>query len=89
MDKKLRGKINQEAGTVEIESSTDMDRLHAVADWTAAVQSLAAHVLNESEAFRSEDSASQARTESFFPSRGAMGGKRGKPIRPPGAGGLR
>jgi len=92
MDKKLRGKINQEAGTVEIESSTDMDRLHAVADWTAAVRSLAGYVLNESEAFRSEDSASQARAEGFYPSSqrsGVMSGKRGKPTRPPGVGMVR
>jgi len=92
MDKKLRGKINQEAGTVEIESSTDMDRLHAVADWTAAVQSLAGYVLNESEAFRSEDSASQARAEGFYPSSqrpGVMGGKRGKSTRTPGVGMVR
>jgi len=97
MDQKLRGKINQEAGTVEIESSTDMDRLHAVADWTAAVQSLAGYVLNESEAFRSEDSASQASTTGFFPPTdvrqrgGPLGGKRamGKSTRPPGAGVVR
>lgn len=56
MDKKLRGKINQEAGTVEIESRADMDRMHAVADWTSAIRSLATFVLNDGEGFKSDDS---------------------------------
>ena len=55
MDKKLRGKINQDAGTVEIESRADLDRMHAVADWTAAIRSLASFVLNEGEGFKSDD----------------------------------
>lgn len=55
MDKKLRGKINQEAGTVEIESRADVDRMNAVADWTAAIRSLAGVVLNEGDGFKSED----------------------------------
>ncbi|KAM3422313.1 hypothetical protein BST61_g2672 [Cercospora zeina] len=55
MDKKLRGKINQEAGTVEIESRADVDRMDAVADWTAAIRSLASVVLNEGDGFKSED----------------------------------
>lgn len=90
MDKKLRGKINQESGTVEIESSADMDRLHAVADWTAALRSMASYVLTESEAFRSDDSA-QVRPELFFPSsqRGATAAGRRKPTRLPGMGVVR
>lgn len=55
MDKKLHGKINQEAGTVEIESRADLDRMHAVADWTVAIRSLANVVLNDGEGFKSED----------------------------------
>ncbi|KAK4609942.1 COP9 signalosome complex subunit 2 [Fulvia fulva] len=55
MDKKLRGKINQDAGTVEIESRADLDRMHAVADWTAAIRSLASFVLNEGDGFKGED----------------------------------
>ena len=52
MDQKLRGKINQDAGTVEIESRADQDRMHAVAEWTTAIRSLAAFVLNEGEGSR-------------------------------------
>ncbi|KAK4539841.1 hypothetical protein LTR36_010302 [Oleoguttula mirabilis] len=55
MDRRLRGKINQDAGTVEIESRADQDRMHAVADWTAAIRSLASYVLNEGEGFKSDD----------------------------------
>ena len=43
MDKKLRGKINQDAGTVEIESRADLDRMHAVADWTSAIRGGSRH----------------------------------------------
>jgi COP9 signalosome complex subunit 2 len=56
MDKQLRGKINQDAGTVEIESRADLDRMHAVADWTTAIRSLASFVLNEGDGFKSEES---------------------------------
>ncbi|KAI7224048.1 COP9 signalosome complex subunit [Hortaea werneckii] len=55
MDKKLRGKINQDAGTVEIESRADQDRMTAVADWTTAIRSLANFVLNEGDGFKSDD----------------------------------
>jgi len=55
MDKKLHGKINQEAGTVEIESRADLERMRAVTDWTAAIRSLAAFVLNEGDGFKSDD----------------------------------
>ena len=55
MDKKLRGKINQDAGTVEIESRADLDRMHAVAEWTTAIRGLASFVLNEGDGFKSDD----------------------------------
>jgi COP9 signalosome complex subunit 2 len=55
MDKKLRGKINQDAGTVEIESRADQERMHAVADWTSAIRVLANYVLTEGEGFKSDE----------------------------------
>ena len=45
MDQKLRGKMNQVTGTVEIESRADLDRTQAVADWITAFQSLGTSVL--------------------------------------------
>lgn len=59
VDKSLRGKINQKTGTVEIESSTDMQRVQAIEEWSAAIGSLWATVLNEGEGFKSEDGGSQ------------------------------
>lgn len=59
VDKSLRGKINQQTGTVEIESSTDMDRVQAMEEWSAAIGSLWATVLNEGEGFKSDDGGSQ------------------------------
>ena len=55
MDKKLSGKINQDAGTVEIESAADMARMGAVAEWTSAVKQLASYVLNDGDGFKSDD----------------------------------
>ncbi|KAK4893374.1 hypothetical protein LTR27_008270 [Elasticomyces elasticus] len=55
MDKRLRGSINQEAGTVEIESQADQGRMRAVADWTNTIKTLANFVLNEGEGFKSDD----------------------------------
>ncbi|KAK4983261.1 hypothetical protein LTR50_007339 [Elasticomyces elasticus] len=57
MDKKLRGKIDQAGGTVEIECGADAERLHAVAEWTSAIHSLASYVLSEGEGFRPDEAA--------------------------------
>lgn len=59
VDKRLRGKINQQKGTVEIESSTDMDRVQAMREWSSAIGSMWQTVLNEGEGFKSDESASQ------------------------------
>ncbi|KAF2003806.1 PCI-domain-containing protein [Amniculicola lignicola CBS 123094] len=59
VDRKLRGKINQQNGTVEIESSTDMDRVQAMKEWSAAIGSLWATVLNEGDGFKSDEGGSQ------------------------------
>jgi len=58
VDKKLRGKINQQDGTVEVESSTDIDRVNAVRDWSEAIGSLWATVVNDGELRSEEHSAS-------------------------------
>lgn len=81
VDKRLRGKINQQNGTVEIESRTDMDRVQAMKEWSSAIGSLWQTVLNEGEGFKSDENASQ-----FTPgggsgmgwSQGGMGGKAGR-----------
>lgn len=74
VDKRLRGKINQQTGTVEIESSTDIDRVQAMREWSAAIGSLWATVLNEGEGFKADESGSH------FSASGdpGMGGQRGR-----------
>jgi len=55
VDKRLHGKINQQNGTVEIESSTDMDRVQAMKEWSSAIGSLWGGVLNNGDGFKSDD----------------------------------
>ncbi|KAF4549316.1 COP9 signalosome complex subunit 2-like protein [Elsinoe fawcettii] len=87
MDKQLRGKINQDAGTVEIESSADKDRTRAVAEWTSAIRSLAGFVLADGDSFRAGGEDSTSRPETFFPSAGRSGpALRKKPHRSAGLG---
>lgn len=82
VDKRLRGKINQQNGTVEIESSTDMDRVQAIKEWSNAIGVLWQTVLNEGEGFKSDESGSQ-----FTPggasgmgwNQSSMGAKSGRP----------
>jgi COP9 signalosome complex subunit 2 len=89
MDGQLRGKINQDAGTVEIESRTDADRMHAVGDWTSAIRSLASFVLNESEGFKADETGTSlgggqpglSSGPEYTISQRAPGGGRRKPIR--------
>ncbi|KAL8816700.1 MAG: hypothetical protein Q9223_004335 [Gallowayella weberi] len=56
VDNKLKGKINQEKATVEIESHEDVARTHAMDKWVSAVDSLWRTILNESEGFKGDDS---------------------------------
>ncbi|PSN70451.1 PCI-domain-containing protein [Corynespora cassiicola Philippines] len=82
VDKRLRGKINQQSGTVEIESSTDMDRVQAMKEWSAAIGSLWGAVLNEGDGFKTSDEGG-----SQFPSSGP-GGLEAVSQRPWGLNGL-
>jgi COP9 signalosome complex subunit 2 len=59
VDKRLRGKIDQQNGTVEIEGSTDMDRVQAMKEWSTAIGSLWQTVLNDGDGFKSDESGSQ------------------------------
>jgi COP9 signalosome complex subunit 2 len=89
MDGQLRGKINQDAGTVEIESRTDSDRMHAVGDWTSAIRNLASFVLNESEGFKADETGNSlggaptglSSAPEFGHQQRATGGGRRKPNR--------
>lgn len=53
VDKKVKGKINQQDGTVEIEDNSDADRLRAMQEWTSAIESLYRTVFTDGEGFKS------------------------------------
>ena len=54
LDKKLDAKINQESGIVEMNAGSDVDRVQALQSWTAAIDHLCMHLLNEGEGFKEE-----------------------------------
>lgn len=58
LDKKLEGKINQEKGTVEMDNRSDINRTHALQEWTSAIGALSRTVLDEGDGFKTEDSQS-------------------------------
>ena len=74
VDRKLKGKINQENGTVEVESTADADRTHSVQQWSSAIGSLWQTVLNEGEGFKVDESQPIAGTNSSFLQGMAPGG---------------
>ena len=54
-DKKLKGRIDQSRGMVEVESNVDAQRTDAMAQWASAVKSLWNTVLTEGDGFKVED----------------------------------
>lgn len=55
VEKKLKAKINQEGGTVVVESTTDLDHLRRVREWNTALELLWSTVLTDGEGFKNED----------------------------------
>ncbi|PVH72438.1 COP9 signalosome-like protein complex subunit 2 [Cadophora sp. DSE1049] len=55
VDKKVKGKINQQDGTVEIEDSSDAERLRAMSEWTSAIDTLYRTVFSDGEGFKMPD----------------------------------
>jgi COP9 signalosome complex subunit 2 len=55
VDKKVKGKINQQDGTVEIEDNSDAERLRAMQEWTSAIGSLYRTVFADGEGFKMPD----------------------------------
>jgi COP9 signalosome complex subunit 2 len=52
VDKKVRGKINQQDGTMEIENNSDAERLNAMQEWNSAISSLCKAVFTDGEGFK-------------------------------------
>lgn len=55
LDKKIRGKINQEKGTVQIESNVDAERMRAMKEWSSALDKLSNTLFSDGEGFKSDD----------------------------------
>lgn len=55
VEKKLNAKINQENGTVTVESADDLNHLQRVRDWNRALDALWSTVLSDGEGFKNED----------------------------------
>lgn len=55
LDKKIRGKINQEKGTVQIENNFDAERMRAINDWKNALERSSRTLLNEGDGFKAEE----------------------------------
>lgn len=56
VNKKLKGKINQEKGTVEVERNNDVGRMQSMEEWTSAVGALWKTILEEGDGYRVEES---------------------------------
>jgi COP9 signalosome complex subunit 2 len=56
LDKKLNAKIDQDSGTVVVESASDVERLRAVGEWSSALRTLWQTALN-GEGLRADDTA--------------------------------
>ncbi|RDW61484.1 winged helix DNA-binding protein-3 [Coleophoma crateriformis] len=55
VDKKVKGKINQQEGTVEIEDNSDAERIRAMQEWTTAITYLSRTVFTDSEGFKTTE----------------------------------
>ncbi len=55
VDKKLNAKINQEDGTVAVESASDQEHLRRLREWTSAVETLWTAVVSDGDGLRVED----------------------------------
>lgn len=58
VDGKLKGKINQEEGTVEVDSNEEIGRTHSMQQWISALDSLWRTILDEGEGFKADESQS-------------------------------
>lgn len=56
VDGKLKGQINQERGTVDVESREDIGRTHSMQQWTSAIDSLWRTILDEGDGFKADES---------------------------------
>ena len=73
VDNKLKGRIDQEQGVVEIQGRSDINRTDSLAEWAKASRGLWQAVLTEAEGFRVDDSNSVSTFGNYTPGAGLMG----------------
>ena len=57
LDKKLNAKIDQESGTVVVESASDVERLRSLQEWISSLRTLWEAILHNGEGFKVDDAA--------------------------------
>lgn len=67
VDRQLKGAIDQEKGTVEVESTVDAGRTQALQAWTSALASLCNTMFREGEGFKADESQSLGGTATSRP----------------------
>ena len=56
IDQKIKGKMDQEKGIVEIDTNPDMNRTESMSYWASATRALWSTVLNDGDGFKIDDS---------------------------------
>jgi COP9 signalosome complex subunit 2 len=72
VDKKVNGKIDQQAGTMEIDNNSDADKLNSMQKWSSAVDKLYKAVISDGEGFKTVEPSQQFQADEFLDS-GAVG----------------
>ncbi|KAH7037180.1 putative COP9 signalosome complex subunit 2 [Microdochium trichocladiopsis] len=67
VDGKIRGKIDQQAGTLEIESDGDAERVQALESWSNALAGLYATIFKEAEGFKVTEQHAQLDEATMLP----------------------
>lgn len=67
VDKKVNGKINQKEGTVEIEDTSDAERLNAMQEWSASTSAMYKAIFAEAEGYKMPENMTNLLAESVEP----------------------
>ncbi|KAI1159319.1 putative COP9 signalosome subunit 2 [Nemania serpens] len=83
IDGKIRGKLDQQSGVLQIESSGDSERVQALQSWSEALSGLYSTMFKDSEGFRVTDTSHPEEPFMLFdqnPARGRLAPGRGRKV---------
>ncbi|KAI1203696.1 putative COP9 signalosome subunit 2 [Nemania serpens] len=83
IDGKIRGKLDQQSGILQIESSGDSERVQALESWSEALSGLYSTMFKDSEGFRVTDTSHPEEPFTLFdqnPARGRLAPGRGRKV---------